>query len=101
MDNHHGATTHLELDILQSEVKWDLGSITTNKASGDDGVSAELFKILKDNECCYSGALKVSANLENSAVATGWKRSVFIPVPKKASAKGCSNYLYNCVHFTC
>ena len=83
--------THLEPDILECEVKWALESITTNKASGGDGILAELFQILKDD------ALKVlqinmPANLENSAVPQDWKRSIFIPIPKKGNAKECSNY---------
>ena len=83
--------THLEPDILECEVKWALESITTNKASGGDGIPAELFQILKDD------ALKVlqinmPANLENSAVPQDWKRSIFIPIPKKGNAKECSNY---------
>ena len=79
-DNHDGVITHLEPDILEREVKRALGGITRNKASGGDGIPAELFQILKD------GAVKVcthlTANLENSAGATGLENSVFIPVPK-------------------
>jgi len=78
--------THLEPDILECEVKWALGSITMNKASGGDGIPVELFQILKDD------ALNMSANLENSAVPQDWTRSVFIPIPKKGNAKECSNY---------
>ena len=84
--------THVELDILECEVKWALGSITPNKASGGDGIPVELFQILKD-AAVRSAVLNTSADLENSAVATGWKRSVFIPIPKKGNAKACSNYL--------
>ena len=69
-DNHNGMITHLEPDILECEVKWALESITTNKASGDDGISVELFQILKD-DTVKSAALNMPANLENSAVATG------------------------------
>jgi len=87
-DNHDSVITHLEPDILECEVKWVLGSITVNQASGDDGV--RLFQILKDD------AVKVPANstcqqMENSAVATGLEK-VFIPIPKKGNAKKCSNY---------
>ena len=82
--------THLEPDILECEVKWALGRITTNKASGGDGIPVELFQILKDD--AESAALNMPANLENSAVATGLERSVFIPIPKKGNAKECSNY---------
>ena len=81
--------THLELDILEYEVKWVLGSITVNKASGGDRILAELFQILKDDGV---KVLITSANLENSAVATDWKRSVFILIPKKDNVKECSNY---------
>ena len=81
--------THLDPDILECEVKWALGGIITNKASGGAGIPAELFQILKDN------AVKVlhpimPTNLENSAVATGLEKSVFIPIPKKGKAKVCS-----------
>ena len=75
LDNHNGVITHLEPDILECEVKWALESITTNKASGGDGIPAELFQILKD-DAVKSAALNMLANLENSAVATGLKRSV-------------------------
>ena len=84
-NNHDGVITHLEPDILECEVKWALESITTNKATGGDGIPVELFQILKDD------AVKVlPANLENSA--RDWKRSVFIPISKKANTKKCSNY---------
>ena len=77
--------THLEPETLGCKVQWSLGSITINKASGGDGIPVELFQILKD------GAVKVlhsiwPANLENTAVATGLEKSVFIPVPKKGNA---------------
>ena len=71
-DNYDGVITHLESDILECEVKLTLGSITTNKASGGDGIPAELFKILKDD-----AALNMPANLENSAVATGLEKVSF------------------------
>ena len=71
-DNHDGVITHLEPDILECEIKWALGSITMNKASGGDGIPMELFQILKDD------AVKVlSADLENSAVATGLEKVSF------------------------
>ena len=85
-DNHNGVITHLEPDILKSKVKWTLGSITTNKASGGDGIPVELFQILKD------GAVKVlhmPTNLENSAVATGLEKVSFHSNPKKGNAKEC------------
>ena len=90
-DNHDGVATNLEPDILECEVKWALGSITMNKASGDDGIPVELFQILKDN------AVKVLHSICQQIWKTqqwpqDWKRSVFIPIPKKGNAKECSNY---------
>ena len=90
-DNHNGVMTHLEPDILEFEVKWALGSITMNKASGGDGIPAELFQILKDD------ALKVLHSIRQQIWNTqqwpqDWKRSVFIPTPKKGSAKECLNH---------
>ena len=91
-DNHNAVITHLEPDILECEVKWALENITTNKASGCDGISVELFKILKDD------AVKVLHAICQQIWKTqqwpqGWKRSVFIPFPKKGNPKECSNYL--------
>ena len=89
-DNHDGMITHLEPDTLECEVKWALGSITTNKASGGDGIPVELLQILKDD------AVKVLHSICQQIWKTqwpqDWKRSVFIPIPKKGNAKGCSNY---------
>ena len=90
-DNHNGVITHLEPDILEYEVKWDLGSITMNKASGGDGIPVQLFQILKDD------AVKVLHSIRQQIWKTqeqtqDWKRSVFIPIPKKGNAKECSNY---------
>ena len=90
-DNHNGVITHPEPDILECEVKWALGSITTNKASGCDGIPVELFQILKDD------AVKVLQSIcqqiwKKQQWPQDWKRSVFIPVPKKGNAKECSNY---------
>ena len=90
-DNHNGMITHLEPDILECEVKGALGSITKNKASGGDGIPVELFQILKDD------AVKVLHSICQQIWKTHqWpqdsKRSVFIPIPKKANAKECSNY---------
>ena len=90
-DNHDSVITHLEPDILECEVKWALGSITTNKASGGDGILVELFQILKDD------AVKVLRSICQQIWKTQqwpqeWKRSVFIPIPKKGIAKECSNY---------
>ena len=90
-DNHNGVIAHLEPDILECEVKWALGSITMNKASGGDGISVELFQILKDD------AVKVLHSTWQQIWKTQqwpqyWKRSVFIPIPKKGNAKECPNY---------
>ena len=90
-DNHDGVITHLEQDILECEVKWALESITTNKASGDDGIPVELFHILKDD------AVKVLHSICQQIWKTqqwpqDWKRSVFIPIPKKGHAKEFSHY---------
>ena len=90
-DNHDGVITHLEPDILECEVKWALGSVTTNKASGGDGIPVELFQILKDD------AVKVLHSVCQQIWKTqqwpqDWKRSVFIPIPKKGNAKEYSNY---------
>ena len=81
-DNHDGVITHLEPDILECEVKWALGSITTNKASGGDGIPAELFQILKD-DAGESATLNMPANMENSAVATGLEKISFHFNPKE------------------
>ena len=85
-DNHDGVITYLEPDILECEVKWALGSITTNKASGADGIPVELFQTLKDD------AVKVLHSIRQEIWKTqqwpqDWKRSVFIPIPKKGNAK--------------
>ena len=90
-DNHDGVITHLEPDILQCEVKRALGSITMNKTSGGDEIPVELFQILKDD------AVKVLHSIcpqiwKTQQWLQAWKRSVFIPIPKKGSAKECSNY---------
>ena len=75
--------THLEPDILDSEVKWVLGSLTTNKASGGDGIPVELFQILKDDAKSESAALSMPAHLEKSAVATGLEKVSFHSNPKE------------------
>ena len=90
-DNHDGVITHLEPDILESEVKWALESITMNKARGGDGIPVELFQILKDD------AVKVLHSICQQIWKTqqwpqDWKRFVFISIPKKGNAKECSNY---------
>ena len=96
---YNGVITDLEPDILECEVKWALESITTNKASGGDGISVELFQTLKDD------AVKVLHSTCQQIWKTqpgpqDWKRSVFIPIPKKGNAKECSNYRTINTHLT-
>ena len=88
--NHNGVITCLEPDILECEVKWALGNIATSKASGGDGIPVELFQILKDDavkvlHLVYQQIWKTQQRPQD------WKRSVFIPIPKKGNAKECSN----------
>ena len=90
-DTHDDMITHLEPDIMECEVKWALGSIIANKASGGDRIPVELFQILKDD------AVKVLHSICQQIWKTqqwpqDWKRSMFIPLPKKGNAKECSNY---------
>ena len=90
-DNHDGVITHLEPDTLKWEVRWALGSISPNKASGGDGISVELLQILKDD------AVKMLHSIcqqiwKIQQWPQDWKRSVSIPIPKKGNAKECSNY---------
>ena len=90
-DNYKGVTTHLKPDMLECKVKWILGSITTNKPSGGNGIPVELFQIIKDD------AVKVLHSICQHIWKTqqwpqDWKRSVFIPIPKKGNAKECSKY---------
>ena len=88
--NHDGVITHLEPDILKCEVTWALGSITRNKASGGDGSPIELFQILKDDvKVLHSICQQI---WKAQQWPQDWKRSVFIPIPKKGNAKECSNY---------
>ena len=90
-DNHSGVITHLEPDILESEVKWALGSITMNKTTGGDGIPVELFQILKDD--AVKGLHSICQQIwKNQQWPQDWKRSVFIPIPKKGNAKECSDY---------
>ena len=98
LDNHDGVVTHLKSEILECEVKWALGIITTNKVSGGDGIPAELFKILKDDavEVLHSICQQL---WETQQWPQDWKRSVFIPVPKEGNAKECSSY--SCTYFIC
>ena len=90
-DDHDEVITHLEPDILKCEVKWALESITMNKASGGDEIPVELFQVLEDD------AVKVLHSICQQIWKTQqwpqfWKKSVFIPIPKKGNAKECSNY---------
>ena len=91
-DNHDGVITHLEPDILECEVWWALESITTNKASGGDGIPVELFQI---------AALNMPANLENSEVATGLEKVSFHSNPKQRQCQRMLKLLHNCTHLTC
>ena len=91
LDNCNGVVTHLEPDILECEVKWALGNITMNKASGGNGIPVELFHILKED------AVKVLHSMcqqiwKNQQWPQDWKKSIFIPIPKKGNTKDCSNY---------
>ena len=94
--NHDGVITDLEPDILECGVKWALESITTNKASGGDGIPVELFQILKDD-----AAFNMPANLENSAVATGLEKVSFHSNPKERQRQRMLKLLHNCTHLTC
>ena len=99
-DSHDGVVTHLEPDILECEFKWALGSITMNKANGGDGIPVEVFQTLKED------AFKVLHTICQQIWKTqewpqDWKRSVFIPIPKKGNARECSNYHTHCTHLTC
>ena len=98
-DNHDGVIAHQEPDLLDCEVKWALGSITKNKASEGDGISAELFQILKDD------AVKVLHSIHQQIWKTqqwpqDWKRSVSISVTKKRQCRRIFKLLYNCTHLT-
>ena len=94
-DNYNGVITGLEPDILECEVKWALGSITMNKASGGDGIPVELFQILKDD-----AAFNMPANLENSAVATGLEKVSFHSNPKERQCQRIFKLQHNCSHLT-
>ena len=98
-ENDDDVITHLEPDILEWEVKWALESITTNKASGGDGIPVELFQILKG--CCESAALNMPANLENSAVATGLEKVSFHSNPNERQCQRMLKLPHNWTHLTC
>ena len=90
-DNHDDVITNLESDIMECEVKWALESITMNKASGGDGIPVELFQILKDD--AVKGLHSICQQIWKAQQwPQDWKRSVFIPIPKKGNTKECSNY---------
>ena len=98
-DNHYGVITHLEPDIPECEVKWAIGNITKNKATGGDRIPVELFQILKGD------AVKVLPSICQQLWKTqqwpqDWKRSVFIPISKKGNAKKMFKLLHNCTHLT-
>ena len=99
-DNHDGVITHLEPDILECKVKWALGSITMNKASGGDGIPVELFQILKDVTVKVLHS-NIPANLENSAVATGLEKVSFHSNPKESKCQRMLKLSHNCIHLTC
>ena len=90
-DNHNGAITHLGTDILEFKVKWALGSITTNKASGGDGVAVELFQILRNDTVKELHSI-CQQIWKTQQWPQGWKRSVFVPIPNKGNVKEPSKY---------
>ena len=95
LDNDDGMITHLEADILECEVKWTLGSIITNKASGGNGIPVELFQILKDD-----AALNMPANLENSAVAIELEKVSFHSNIEERKCQRMLKLPHNCMHLT-
>ena len=99
LDNRTGAVTHLEPDILECEVKWGFGNITTNKASGGDGFPAELFQILKDDDVKVLNSMP--AKLENSAMASELEKVSFHSNPKEKLYQRMFKLPYSCTHFTC
>ena len=99
-DNQDGVITDLEPDILDCEVKWALESITTNKASGGDGIPVELFQILKDDAVKVLHS-NIPANLENSAVATGLEKVSFHSNSKERQCQRMLKLPHNCTHLTC
>ena len=99
-DNHDGVIIHLEPDILEREVKWALESVTMNKANGGDGIPVELFQILKDDAVKVLHSI-LSANLENSAVATGLEKVTFHSNLKERQCQRMLKLPHNCTHLTC
>ena len=101
LDNHSGVITHLEPDILEFKVKLVLGSITMNKASGNDEIPTKLFQVLKDDAVKVKVLQSIGQQIwKTQQWPQDWKRSVFIPIPKKGNAKECSKLLHNCTHLT-
>ena len=98
-DNHDGVITHLEPDIMECEVKWALGSIIMNRASGGDGFPAELFQILKDDDVKVLNSMP--AKLENSAMASELEKVSFHSNPKEKLYQRMFKLPYSCTHFTC
>ena len=98
-DNQDGVVTHLEPDILEYEIKWTLGSITMDKASGGDGIPAELFKMLKND--AIKELNSISANLENSKVAIGLEKVSFHSNSKEGKCQRLFKLQCNCAHLTC
>ena len=97
-DNQDGVITHLELDILECEVKWALGSITTNKATGADGIPVELFQILKDDAVKVPHS--ICQQIWKTAVATGLEKVSFHPNPKEKQCQRMLKLPHNCTHLT-
>ena len=97
-DNHDGVITHLEPDIVECEVKWALGSITTNKTRGGDGIPVELFEILKDDAVKVRHS--VCQHIWNSAVATGLEKVSFHSNPKERQCQRMLRLPHNCTHLT-
>ena len=97
-DNYDGVVIHLESDTLEYEVKWALGSMTMNKASGGDGIPVELFQILKDD--AVSAAFNMPANWESSAVTTGLEKVSFHSNPKERQCQRMLKIPHNCTHLT-
>ena len=98
-DNHDGVITHLEPDILECKVKWALGSITIDKASGGDGIPAELFQILKDDAVIVLHSI-CEQIWKTQQWPQDWKRSVFLPIPEKGVPKNVQT-TKSCTHLTC
>ena len=99
-DNHEGVITHIKPDILECEVKWALGSITTNKVSGSDGIPAEPFRILKDN-AVKDDAFYMATNLENSSMATGLEKVSFSFQSQRKAMQRMFKLPHSCTHFIC